>query len=68
MVGQGDRQPGLEVRPCGVHARTRRRLLDAIAAVLSRRGFAGTRLSDIAAQARIQAPAIYYYYYYSREG
>jgi len=43
-------------------ARTRARLLDAAAAVLSRKGFAGTRLSDIAEEARIQAPAIYYYY------
>jgi AcrR family transcriptional regulator len=43
-------------------ARTRQRLLDAAAAVLSRKGFAGTRLSDIAEEAHVQAPAIYYYY------
>lgn len=43
-------------------ARTRERLLDAAASVLSRKGFAGTRLSDIAEQAQVQAPAIYYYY------
>lgn len=43
-------------------ARTRERLLDAAAGVLSRKGFAGTRLSDIAEQAQVQAPAIYYYY------
>jgi AcrR family transcriptional regulator len=43
-------------------ARTRGRLLDAAAAVLSRKGFSGTRLSDIAKQADVQAPAIYYYY------
>jgi TetR/AcrR family transcriptional regulator, cholesterol catabolism regulator len=43
-------------------ARTRERLLDAAAKVLSRKGFAGTRLSDIAEQAHVQAPAIYYYY------
>ncbi len=43
-------------------ARTRERLLDAAANVLSRKGFAGTRLSDIAEQAHVQAPAIYYYY------
>ncbi|MFC5995016.1 TetR/AcrR family transcriptional regulator [Pseudonocardia hispaniensis] len=43
-------------------ARTRQRLLDSAAAVLARKGFAGTRLSDIAAQAQVQAPAIYYYY------
>lgn len=43
-------------------ARTRRRILDAAAHVLSRKGYAGTRLTDVAEQARIQAPAIYYYY------
>ncbi|MFC4949640.1 TetR/AcrR family transcriptional regulator [Pseudonocardia sp. GCM10023141] len=43
-------------------ARTRSRLLDAAAKVLSRKGFAGTRLSDIADEAHVQAPAIYYYY------
>jgi AcrR family transcriptional regulator len=43
-------------------ARTRERLLDAAANVLSRKGFAGARLSDIAEQAQVQAPAIYYYY------
>lgn len=48
--------------PGSKSARTRERLLDAAAAVLSRKGFAGTRLSDIAEQAHVQAPAIYYYY------
>ena len=43
-------------------ARTRERLLDATAQVLSRKGFAGTRLSEIAEVAGVQAPAIYYYY------
>jgi TetR/AcrR family transcriptional regulator, cholesterol catabolism regulator len=43
-------------------SRTRERLLDAAAQVLARKGFAGTRLSDIAEQAAVQAPAIYYYY------
>ena len=43
-------------------ARTRQRLLDAAAAVLSQRGFSGTRLSDIAERAQLQTPAIYYYY------
>lgn len=42
-------------------ARTRSRLLDAAAKVLSRKGFSGTRLSDIAEEAHVQAPAIYYY-------
>jgi AcrR family transcriptional regulator len=43
-------------------AKTRARLLDATASVLAERGFAGTRLSDIAERAHVQAPAIYYYY------
>jgi len=43
-------------------ARTRARILDAAAHVMSRKGYAGTRLSDVAEQAEIQAPAIYYYY------
>ncbi|MEU6561576.1 TetR/AcrR family transcriptional regulator [Nocardia nova] len=41
---------------------TRRRILDATAKILSRKGFAGTRLSDIADEADMQAPAIYYYF------
>ena len=43
-------------------ARTRRRILDAAAHVLSRKGYAGTRLADVADQAGLQAPAIYYYF------
>jgi AcrR family transcriptional regulator len=43
-------------------ARTRERILDAAAHVLSRKGYAGTRLADVAEQAQVQAPAIYYYY------
>ncbi len=43
-------------------ARTRARLLDATAKVLARKGFTATRLSDIAEEAHVQAPAIYYYY------
>jgi TetR/AcrR family transcriptional regulator, cholesterol catabolism regulator len=43
-------------------ARTRQRILDAAAHVLSRRGYAGTRLTDVAEVADIQAPAIYYYF------
>ena len=48
--------------PDSKSARTRARLLDAAAEVLAQRGFAGTRLSDIAKVAHVQAPAIYYYY------
>jgi AcrR family transcriptional regulator len=43
-------------------ARTRERLLASAAKVLARKGFAETRLSDIAEEAQMQAPAIYYYY------
>src|SRR4051794_35543136 len=42
--------------------RTRERILDAAAHVLSRKGYAGTRLGNIAEQAQLQAPAIYYYW------
>ena len=44
------------------YARTRGRILDAAAYVLSRKGYAGTRLSDVAQRADIQTPAIYYYF------
>lgn len=54
--------PGLP-SPAGTKsARTRQRILDAAAHVLSRRGYAGTRLTDVAEVAQIQAPAIYYYF------
>lgn len=43
-------------------ARTRERILAAAAQVLSRRGWAGTRLVDIAEVAAVQAPAVYYYW------
>lgn len=43
-------------------ARTRERILDAAARVLSRKGYAGTRLTDVAEQAGLQTPAIYYYF------
>lgn len=43
-------------------ARTRARILDAAAHVLSVKGFAGTRLTDVAEYAELQAPAIYYYF------
>lgn len=43
-------------------ARTRQRILDAAAQVLSRKGYSGTRLSDVADVAGVQAPAIYYYF------
>ena len=43
-------------------ARTRGRILNAAAHVLSVKGYAGTRLSDVAEYAELQAPAIYYYF------
>lgn len=43
-------------------ARTRQRILDAAARVLSVKGYSGTRLTDVAEYAEIQAPAIYYYF------
>lgn len=43
-------------------ARTRARILDAAAEVLSVKGYAGTRLSDVATLAEVRAPAIYYYF------
>jgi TetR/AcrR family transcriptional regulator, cholesterol catabolism regulator len=43
-------------------AQTRRRIKDAAAQVLSAKGYAGLRLNDVAAQAELQTPAIYYYY------
>src|ERR1700759_1949579 len=43
-------------------ALTRARILDAAAHVLSANGYAGLRLTDVAAEAEIQAPAIYYHY------
>jgi TetR/AcrR family transcriptional regulator, cholesterol catabolism regulator len=43
-------------------ARTRERILNATAHVLSRKGYSATRLADIADQAQLQAPAIYYYF------
>lgn len=42
--------------------RTRERLVAAAATTLSRLGYAGTRLADVAQEAGIQAPAIYYYF------
>ena len=41
---------------------TRRRILDAAAAVFRVKGYAGARLSDIAAAARTQAGSLYYYF------
>lgn len=42
--------------------RTRSRILDAAAHVLSVKGYAATRLTDVAEFAELRAPAIYYYF------
>lgn len=55
-------KPGAKDATGSKSARTRERILDAAAKVLSRKGYAGTRLTDVAEEAEIQAPAIYYYY------
>ena len=48
--------------PGSKSARTRTRILDAAAHVLSIKGYSGMRLSDVAEYAELQAPAIYYYF------
>jgi AcrR family transcriptional regulator len=42
--------------------RTRQRILDAAAVAFRERGFAATRLSDIADRAELQAPSLYYHF------
>jgi TetR/AcrR family transcriptional regulator, cholesterol catabolism regulator len=49
-------------RPGSKSERTRERIILAAAVTLSRLGYAGTRLSDVADEAGVQAPAIYYYF------
>src|SRR4051812_13552040 len=59
----GGASPGAAgLRPDSKSARTRERILDAAAHVLSIKGYAGMRLSDVAEYAELQAPAIYYYF------
>jgi len=41
---------------------TRERILAAAATVLSQKGYAGARLSDISALAELRTPAVYYYF------
>lgn len=43
-------------------ATARDRILEAAAKVICEKGFAGTRLSDVAEVAGLQAPALYYYF------
>ena len=56
VLPMGDREPDSK------SALTRRRILDAAAQVLSVKGYGGLRLTDVAAVAEIQAPAICYYF------
>lgn len=60
------RKPAIDApapaKPDSKSARTRARILDAAAHVLSIKGYAGMRLSDVAKYAEVQAPAIYYYF------
>ncbi len=60
MAAGSRRQTPDESDPKSV--RTRARILDAAAHVLSVKGYAGTRLTDVADYAGLQAPAIYYYF------
>lgn len=43
-------------------ARTRARILESAAHVLARRGYAGTRVAEIAEHAGLRLPALYYYF------
>lgn len=49
-------------RPPTKSAATRRRVLESTAKVLIERGYAATRLTDIAAQADLHAGSLYYYF------
>lgn len=59
---QSIRRTGQPASESSKSVRTKQRILDAAAEVLNRNGYAGTRLSDIAELAQIQAPALYYYF------
>lgn len=56
------RKPDVSAKDQSKSERTRSRILDATAHVLCTKGFAGTRLTDVAEYAQLQAPAIYYYF------
>ncbi|HEX7662019.1 MAG TPA: TetR/AcrR family transcriptional regulator [Pseudonocardiaceae bacterium] len=59
---QSAKAPGQEGSGGSKSARTRDRITAAAAHVLSRKGYSGTRLTDVADEAVLQAPAIYYYF------
>jgi AcrR family transcriptional regulator len=54
--------PGASSGASTKSTRTRQRILEAAAQVLDQRGYAGTRVSEIARIASVQAPALYYYF------
>ena len=54
--------PQAQTPPARKSDRTRERILDAAAVAFRERGFAATRLADIAERAELQAPSIYYYF------
>ncbi|ORB30318.1 TetR/AcrR family transcriptional regulator [Mycolicibacterium parafortuitum] len=60
--GAPDRGASGDVSPESKSAQTRNRIRNAAAHVLSSKGYAGLRLTDVAAAAEVQAPAIYYYF------
>jgi len=52
----------LATTPARKSERTRERILDAAAACFRERGFAATRLSDVAERAQLQTPSLYYHF------
>jgi AcrR family transcriptional regulator len=56
------RQTAIDGGSLSKSERTRERIIAAAATTLSRLGYSGTRLVDVAAEAQLQAPAIYYYF------
>ncbi|WP_084817319.1 TetR/AcrR family transcriptional regulator [Gordonia sp. HS-NH1] len=54
--------PPAKSAPDGAAPGTRERILSAAARVLSERGYAATRLSDIALRAGVHAPGVYHYF------
>lgn len=57
-----DVEPSSEGEAASKAALTRQRILDAAAHVLSNKGYGGLRMSEVAREAGLQPPAIYYYF------
>ena len=62
MARTTDTSPTRAERGDSKSQRTRTRILDAAAHLLSVKGFSGLRLTDVAADAQLQAPGIYYHF------